>query len=263
MSQPLHYKYLCYLLLQKILVESLEAFFYNYGKCIASRPKSFISLCILLTALSALGLLNFHQESAGVRLWMPDDSEFKQNSEWLWAHYPPSLRYGSMLFIADNILEADVIRAMYKVRKNIANIKTSFNETWSDVCQKAPIMRKPDISTLMNLFNSRRKKRQTEFDDDEDFDFDSEFGSWDDEFEEPNFDLESLEGNYQDIGEYYNIQSYPQPYCGVVESLDLACMEMSILELWANDGSYDETTEQTIADLTTDDVLDKINSFNK
>ena len=60
----------------------MEAFFYFYGKSIASRPYSFISISILLTALSALGLLNFHQESAGVRLWMPDESEFKQNSEW-------------------------------------------------------------------------------------------------------------------------------------------------------------------------------------
>ena len=127
-------------------------------------------------------------------------------------------------------------------------------------------MRKPDISTLMNLFNNngkRRKKREEsdfEFEDDVSFD---EFGSWDDEFEEPDFDLDSLEGNYQDIGEYYNIQSYPQPYCQVVDSLDLACMEMSILELWANDGDYDESTEQTIAQLTTEEVLDKINSFNK
>ena len=245
----------------------MEAFFYFYGKSIASRPYSFISFSILLTCLSALGLLNFHQESAGVRLWMPDESEFKQNSEWLWANYPPSLRYASMLFLADNVLEAQNIRAIYRVRKEIANIRTSFNETWSDVCQKAPIMRKPDISTLMNLFNNngkkRRKKREEsdfEFEDDVSFD---EFGSWDDEFEEPDFDLDSLEGNYQDIGEYYNIQSYPQPYCQVVDSLDLACMEMSILELWANDGEYDESTEQTIAQLTTEEVLDKINSFNK
>ena len=49
----------------------------------------------------------------------------------------------------------------------------------------------------------------------------------------------------------------------LLASLDLACMEMSILELWANDGAYDESTEQTIAQLTTEEVLDKINSFNK
>ena len=240
----------------------MEAFFYFYGKSIASRPYSFISLCILLTALSALGLFNFHQESAGVRLWMPDESEFKQNSEWLWANYPPSLRYASMLFLADNVLEAPVIQTMYRVRKKIAAIRTSFNETWSDVCQKAPIMRRPDISTLMGL---KRKKRESssDFEFEDDFNFDEFDSSWDDEFEEPDFDLDSLEGNYQDIGEYYNIHSYPQPFCQVVASLDLACLEMSILELWANDGAYDERTDQTIAQLTTPQVLDKINSFNK
>ena len=133
------------------------------------------------------------------------------------------------------------------------------------MCQKSPIMRKPDISTLMNLFNSkkRRRKRDTTNDAFDDFDDFDDFGSWDDDFEETNFDLDSLEGNYEDIGEYYNIQSYPNPYCSVVESLDLACMEMSILELWANDGAYDRDTDATIASLTTEDVLQKINSFNK
>ena len=33
-----------------------------------------------------------------------------------------------MLFISDNVLEADVIRSMYRVRKEIENIQTEFGE---------------------------------------------------------------------------------------------------------------------------------------
>ena len=45
--------------------------------------------------------------------------------------------------------------------------------------------------------------------------------------------------------------------------MDFACLEMSILELWANDGKYDEATDKAMASLTNQDVLDKLNSFNK
>ena len=45
--------------------------------------------------------------------------------------------------------------------------------------------------------------------------------------------------------------------------MDFACLEMSILELWANDGKYDEATDKAMESLTNQDVLDKLNSFNK
>ena len=72
-----------------------------------------------------------------------------------------------------------------------------------------------------------------------------------------------MDGDFEDIGEYFNVKYYPQPYCKVVNKMDFACLEMSILELWANDGKYDESTDEAIASLTNQDVLDKLNSFNK
>ena len=112
----------------------------------------------------------------------------------------------------------------------------------------------------MEIFGKKRRKRFTE---DENDDFDAfegfeDFASFDDEE-----DLDTLEGNYQDIGEYYNVNSYPNPYCKVVNDLDLACLETSILELWANDGKYDEYSDEAIENLTNDDVLEKINHHNK
>ena len=35
-------------------------------------------------------------------------------------------------------------------------------------------------------------------------------------------------------------------------------MDLSILELWANDGIYDSKSDQDIASLTLEDVLDKV-----
>jgi hypothetical protein len=41
----------------------------------------------------------------------------------------------------------------------------------------------------------------------------------------------------------------------VVNDLEYACMDLSILELWANDGIYDSKSDQDIASLTLEGVL--------
>ena len=117
----------------------MERFFYWYGKSICRKPWFYIILCLALTGLSALGLFRFHRERNGVKLWIPETSEFRKNIEWLWGNYPPSLRFSTMLFMSDNVLDADVIRSMYRVRKEIASIKTEYGkyETFS---KKKPVL---------------------------------------------------------------------------------------------------------------------------
>ena len=65
-------------------------------------------------------------------------------------------------------------------------------------------MREPDVSTLMNLgFSKKRRKRSFEdpFEEDNEDDPFSEFDNseWD-EFADPEFNISSLGGNYMDIG---------------------------------------------------------------
>ena len=82
--------------------------------------KHSIQFSALFLLLSDLGLKN-------VLIYC----ELRQNIEWMWANYPPSIRFSTMLFINENggnVLDADVIRSMYRVRKDISNIKTEFGE---------------------------------------------------------------------------------------------------------------------------------------
>jgi hypothetical protein len=65
------------------------------------------------------------------------------------------------------------------------------------------------------------------------------------------------------IGEYFSIESYPDPYCEIVNKMPTVCLELSLLELWAHDGHYDEVTDQEIENLTTESILEKINTVNK
>ena len=40
-----------------------------------------------------IGLLNYKSEGNPYKLWIPKDSDFVKNTDWLWSHYPPDSRY--------------------------------------------------------------------------------------------------------------------------------------------------------------------------
>ena len=129
---------------------------------------------------------------------------------------------------------------------------------------KSPVVKPPPLTSF---FGKKRKRREANesanlfsgFSDglfsEDDF-FDEEFDDYDD-----SFDLS--EGSEDDSVEYYSVALYPETYCSLVNDLQYACMELSILELWANDGIYDSKTDQEIASLTEEDVLNKVNGQNK
>ncbi len=66
-----------------------------------------------------------------------------------------------------------------------------------------------------------------------------------------------------DLGEYFSIEYYPEPYCDIVNKMPTVCLELSILELWANDGKYDEATDLAMELLTKESILYKMNNYNK
>ena len=60
----------------------------------------------------------------------------------------------------------------------------------------------------------------------------------------------------------FSIDEYPDPYCGIVELMPLACMELSILELFGHAGEYGEETDADMENLTDELVLEVINNKN-
>ena len=245
----------------------MEKFFYWYGYYVSKYNYLFILLCFLITALSTIGLLKLRMENNGIKLWIPKDSSQRINTDWLWDNYPPELRFASMIFKAPNVLEPDVIRAMYRIHKEIETVRTENDIGWNDLCMTAPIVKPPPISSLLG---KKRKKRQGTANDDSFFDFDNFMDDDDDFFSETEDENEAflnVENELQtaaevDAGEYFNTAFYPDPYCNTIGEMKEACLEMSILELWAHDGKFDQETDEEIANLTLDGVLEKINQEN-
>ena len=92
---------------------------------------------------------------------------------------------------------------------------------------------------------TERKKRWADEDEDEDM--------WDmgDDFNE------GFEKADYSVGQFY-----PDPYCEKVSQLTTECFQESLLELWAYKGAFDDTAEETIASLTKQDILTRINAGN-
>lgn len=236
----------------------MEGIFFWYGKTIAHHPWIFILLTFLVTGLSGLGMMKLRMENNGIKLWIPHDSSQRVNTDWLWDNHPPESRFSSMIFVGDNVLDPNVIRSMYALHQRIDAIVTDQGLTWKDLCMKAPVVKPP---SFFDLFGKRRKRRQTtsEETDDSFFEEDDFFTN----IEEESDPFELNQDDTVDTGELFSVSMYPDPYCDIMENMEEACLEMSILELWANEGHFDDDTDRAMQELTLEQVLDKINGQNK
>jgi len=66
-----------------------------------------------------------------------------------------------------------------------------------------------------------------------------------------------------DLSNELSVAFYPTPYCNLVSNFPTACFESSILELWAKNGEYDAETEFAIMNLTQEEILYRLNNYNK
>ena len=234
--------------IKEAVLVKMEDFFQWYGQLVATRPLTTILICLLVTALAGIGLLRFEAENEGIKLWIPEDSDFRQNNDWLFENFPRSARFGSLILVADDVLTPSVIQAMYAVSRAVAQINNKNNDTWETMCLRRPVIKPFGLTDLFG----RRRRREVMSD---------ETGIFDDNWED--------DEDWEDWGDSGGVSTwdpsllYPQPYCTLASNLPTACLELSILELWGNGGEYDMETDRLISELTKESILDMVNNNNK
>jgi hypothetical protein len=97
--------------------ESVMNFFislnsFRWGILVATHPFKFILGSFLFTAICGLGFINFTQENRPDKLWIPRDSKFASDTDWLRKNFPSPLRESFAIFAADNVLVPEVMRAV-------------------------------------------------------------------------------------------------------------------------------------------------------
>jgi hypothetical protein len=65
---------------------------------------------LALVALSSLGVFRFHQQKDPMKLWIPQNSDFIRDTNWLKHQFREGYRLQSILITAPNVLEPQVLQ---------------------------------------------------------------------------------------------------------------------------------------------------------
>ncbi|XP_011872409.1 PREDICTED: Niemann-Pick C1 protein-like [Vollenhovia emeryi] len=203
---------------------TVEHFFYRLGVNIARNPYKWMLGCLVVVLICISGLFRFRQEKSPVKLWVPPDSDFVFDTEWLMTHYLEALRVQEFIITGDNVLEQQTLIRLNEITKQVISAQTpAENISWTDVCMKVPV-----ITEYMY-----RQKRQSS--SSEDSFFDDDITSTVNQTFEPAIHMDS------------------NMYCSIIESLPMRCLMVSILDIWHFDSAEIEkdSTEEIIAKINT------------
>ncbi len=119
------------------IISSLEDFFEAYGLAAAKRPWAFILGGVMICGLCSVGLHWMQKEVDHLDLWVPQDSAYRSNSKWLTEEFQTADRLHAILVHTEkggNVLTADSVRDIYRLRKTIGRIKTLNGYSWKSQC---------------------------------------------------------------------------------------------------------------------------------
>jgi len=116
-----------------IVIDSLERFFLWWGKFVSLHPYPVICTCIIITALSSIGFLRFRMEHHANLLWIPADSKYNINEDWLEKFFKKNERDQIVLFKSDNVLTPKALNEMLNIHKHVQNISVD-GKTFDNIC---------------------------------------------------------------------------------------------------------------------------------
>ncbi|XP_011338785.1 NPC1-like intracellular cholesterol transporter 1 isoform X2 [Ooceraea biroi] len=113
----------------------VEHFFYRLGVRIARNPLRWMLGCSMIILICVSGLFRFRQEKNPTKLWVPPDSDFVLDTEWLMSHYKEAIRTQVFLLTGDNILNKQALIKLNEITKQMTSVQTPDGQiSWSDVC---------------------------------------------------------------------------------------------------------------------------------
>ena len=84
--------------------------------------------------------MNFHNEKNPLKLWIPKNSKFLRDTDWLMTGFEEAYRMQSVLITAPNVLDPAVIWKMAQINEEITKLSVKLsngsNAHWRDLCFK-------------------------------------------------------------------------------------------------------------------------------
>ncbi|KAL6447550.1 hypothetical protein ACFW04_000040 [Cataglyphis niger] len=214
--------------------KGIEHFFYWLGIYISQNPFKWLLGCFIIMLFCLSGLFCFRQEKNPVKLWSPPDSSFALDTDWIISHFENGLRIETFILTGNNVLEQQTLIKLNEITKQIISIQTSIEKiSWRDVCMKIP-----SIAGF-----TRRTKRQSSLSED---------------FFEDDFTSKVNRTLFEPA-----IHTDTKFYCDIYNSLPMACLMFSILDIWNFDSAKIEkdSIEEIIAKINTVKVSPTLGHF--
>ena len=79
------------------------------------------------------------EEKDGLKLWQPQDTDFVRDTVWLRETFPSKTRFSSIIILAENVLEPEVVRQTYSLLNDIKSAKNNSDDStplWEQKCMK-------------------------------------------------------------------------------------------------------------------------------
>lgn len=83
---------------------------FRLGVSIGKHPFRTIALCWLLVVIAGFGFLRFRQEKDPLKLWVPPQTTFLRDSQWLMKTLHRGYRDEAVLIIDDDVLTPKVFQ---------------------------------------------------------------------------------------------------------------------------------------------------------
>lgn len=127
-----------------ILVDFVEAIFFNLGVTVARHPWKTIVGTLSFVLLSGAGLMRFHLEKNPINLWIPPESDFYYDTNWYIDTFGTGIRMQRVIVSADDVLQPEVLRTLHDVINEVNALQITYqNEllSFKDLCFKVPVVK--------------------------------------------------------------------------------------------------------------------------
>lgn len=108
----------------------------------ATYPWATIGLCFAFVFLTGLGFLRFRTERDPLKLWIPHNSKFLADTEWLVNTFKEGVRMEHSLITAPNVLHPDVLSRLLDITEAVLTLEADIDDPkldkvkYSDICLK-------------------------------------------------------------------------------------------------------------------------------
>ncbi|VDI58158.1 Hypothetical predicted protein [Mytilus galloprovincialis] len=124
--------------LQKIshkIISVLETAFYRLGRLIGTYPWRVMLISTIVTGIICIAAPFTFTESADGddTLWVPVNAKVLDYKSWVESVFPSTVRFGTMIFVSDNVLTPTVLSAMWTIYNSSISLTTGTNN-FSTLC---------------------------------------------------------------------------------------------------------------------------------